>query len=55
METKNYQVVELNNEELNSVEGGILQCVLAGIAITGAIYAAGHAFGEAYYYYTHSK
>ena len=55
MEITNYNIEELENKELINIEGGFLQFVLAGIAIAGALYGAGHAVGEAYYHYTHSK
>ena len=53
MEVEIIELRELTYEELSSTEGGIIQMVLAGIAITGACYAAGQAVGSAIWYATH--
>jgi len=49
----NYQVIELTNSELVSIDGGwVGPCVLYG----GALYLAyelGHAAGQTLYYVTH--
>lgn len=44
---------ELNSFELNETNGGILELLLAACALGGAVYGAGYACGQAYYYYTH--
>ena len=53
MQVEIIELKELTYEELSSTEGGILQMILAGIAITGACYAAGQAVGSALWYATH--
>lgn len=53
MELQNYKVEELTVTETTETEGGFLDILLSAVALTGAIYGAGYACGEAYYYYTH--
>ena len=53
METFELNLVELNSKEIQQTEGGFLDILLAGIAVYGAVYAAGYACGQAYYHYTH--
>ncbi|WP_083847507.1 class IIb bacteriocin, lactobin A/cerein 7B family [Flavobacterium sp. F52] len=53
METRDYAVIELTQDEIQEVEGGWLPAVLGGIAIAASIYGAGRACGEALYYATH--
>ena len=46
METINYQVVELSNEEVSNIEGGF-EVFTVAIGAAGAIYGAGYAVGQA--------
>ena len=43
-----YGVSEMSEAQTRDVNGGIIAEILAIIAITGAIYAAGYALGQAY-------
>ena len=45
MNLENLNLVELNAQEAQEIEGGILPVILAGITIIGAAYAAGYAIG----------
>jgi lactobin A/cerein 7B family class IIb bacteriocin len=45
MNLDNLNLVELNAQEVQNVDGGILPVILAGISIAGAAYAAGYAVG----------
>lgn len=53
MNLENLNLVELNAQESQEVEGGMLQLILAAITITGATYYAGEKIGRALYYATH--
>jgi len=53
MNLENLNLVELNAQESQEVEGGMLQLVLGLITITGAGYYAGERIGRALYYATH--
>lgn len=46
-------LVELNLEEIVEIDGGLMELLLAGAALGAAVYGAGYACGQAYYYYTH--
>ena len=46
-------LIELNVQEVIEIEGGILPLLLAGAALGGALYGAGYACGQAYYFMTH--
>jgi lactobin A/cerein 7B family class IIb bacteriocin len=54
MNTYNFEVIELTNEELVTVDGGMLDPVTATILAVGAgLYAVGTALGHALWYATH--
>lgn len=46
-------VVELNETEIENVNGGLIPLILGIFAVTGACYGAGLVAGEATYYLTH--
>ncbi|SHL65210.1 class IIb bacteriocin, lactobin A/cerein 7B family [Flavobacterium chilense] len=48
-----FNLIELKNEELLEVEGGILDILVSAVALAGAVYGAGYVCGKAYYYATH--
>jgi len=50
-ETENYQV--LSAEEAQSIQGGSLAIIKAGVLIEGAAYSARYAMGEFIYNITH--
>ncbi len=45
MNLENLNLVELNVQEAQEIDGGILPAVLAAISIVGAAYGAGYAIG----------
>lgn len=53
MNLENLNLVELNAQETQEIEGGLLDVVMAIITITGAGYYAGERIGRALYYATH--
>ena len=50
MNLENLNLVELNTQEVQEVEGGILPVILGCISIVGAGYYAGEKIGRALYY-----
>lgn len=46
-------LIELSDQEIIEIEGGMLEILVAGAALAGALYGAGYACGQAYYYLSH--
>lgn len=46
-------LIELNNQEIIEVEGGMIELLVSAAALAGALYGAGYVCGKAYYYCTH--